>query len=280
LRAKFPGFVQVSVYASRSERRRRSLAAGADPDGSFEEKELRESDSFTEHLGVRLCYTQADVVVINDDALDPEPVWSAERVGQLLDGGLRPAPGPLEIGMAHAISAGRNSVCLRSSVGAAVVSAEGEVISTGCNRPPTGVRSCADAGCARSLVVNDFSRLLTAHVPDAGRRENVLHLVSRLFRSLDRCRGLHAEEAALMGALLDGRGPSLRDATLYSTRYPCLLCAKQAIEAGVARICHLEPYPDDQVQALFSESGMEVVPFSGVTPQGRQRFQATSLPLD
>ncbi len=67
------------------------------------------------------------------------------------------------------------------------------------------------------------------------------------------CRGLHAEQNAILQAAV--YGVSVDKAVLYTTHFPCSLCAKMLINAGVVKIIYLEDYPDDLSIGLFEEAG-------------------------
>ena len=42
----------------------------------------------------------------------------------------------------------------------------------------------------------------------------------------------HAEYKAIIG------GPSVRDCTLYVTKYPCYMCAKVVVQAGITKVVY------------------------------------------
>jgi dCMP deaminase len=51
---------------------------------------------------------------------------------------------------------------------------------------------------------------------------------------------------------------SIKGATLYSTHFPCVLCTKLLINAGIRRVVYMSGYPDDLAQQLIAEAGLEV----------------------
>ena len=58
---------------------------------------------------------------------------------------------------------------------------------------------------------------------------------------LDMCRALHAEENAILNLIKSGaRIPP--DAVLYTTTFPCNLCANRIVAAGISKIIFCEPY--------------------------------------
>lgn len=128
--------------------------------------------------------------------------------------------------------ASRRSSCLRRAVGAVLVK-DRRVLSTGYNGVPSGVTHCEVTGCLRERL----------GVPSGERHEL--------------CRGLHAEQNAIIQAAF--HGVSIRDAVLYCTTLPCIICAKMLINAGVRRIVYLEGYADSLTEEMLGEVGMELV---------------------
>ena len=125
----------------------------------------------------------------------------------------------------------RRSSCRRRSVGAVLVK-ERRILATGYNGAPTGLRHCLDLGCLREQN----------NVPSGERHEL--------------CRGLHAEQNSIIQAAL--HGVSVRDATLYCTNHPCVICAKMIINAGVAKVIFREGYSDQLSEEMLQEAGVGV----------------------
>lgn len=123
------------------------------------------------------------------------------------------------------------STCLRRQVGALLV-LEKRILATGYNGAPTGLQHCDESGCLRAKL----------NVP-AGERHEL-------------CRGLHAEQNAIIQAALDG--VAIKGASLYCTHFPCVVCAKMLINAGIHRICLAENYPDELAKRLLGEAGVPV----------------------
>lgn len=125
----------------------------------------------------------------------------------------------------------KRSTCLRRSVGAVLVR-DRRVLATGYNGAPSGVRHCLDVGCLREKM----------KVPSGERHEL--------------CRGLHAEQNAIIQAAL--HGVSINGSTLYSTNHPCVICAKMIINSGIRKVLYRQGYADDLAREMFKESGIEV----------------------
>ena len=57
----------------------------------------------------------------------------------------------------------------------------------------------------------------------------------------------------------------LADATLYTTTYPCNLCASKIVKLGIKRVIYAEPYPMEEAKEIFrQQEGMDVRCFEGV----------------
>lgn len=81
-------------------------------------------------------------------------------------------------------------------------------------------------------------------------------------RLLDMCRSLHAEENAILnlckvGGLLDG-------CVLYSTTFPCNLCANKIAAVGIGKVVYAEPYTMDEAKRVLDKEGVTHERFQGV----------------
>lgn len=123
------------------------------------------------------------------------------------------------------------STCLRRRVGALLV-LDKRILGTGYNGAPAGLAHCAETGCLREKL----------SVP-AGERHEL-------------CRGLHAEQNAIIQAAV--HGVAIKGADLYCTHYPCVVCAKMLINAKISRIFVAEPYPDELSRELLKDAAISV----------------------
>ena len=137
--------------------------------------------------------------------------------------------------MEMAYLAARRSTCLRRKVGAVLVK-DKHLLSTGYNGPPKGLRHCNETGCLRS----------ERGIPSGERHEI--------------CRGLHAEQNAIVQAAVFG--VSIKNSGLYVTNTPCVVCAKMLINAGVMEIVYDGDYPDDLACLMLEESKIIIRKFS------------------
>ena len=133
--------------------------------------------------------------------------------------------------MAFTQLAASRSTCLRRKVGAVIVK-DRNILATGYNGPPKGVAHPAEKGCLREKL----------GVPSGERHEL--------------CRGLHAEQNAIIQAAY--HGVTIRGATIYCTNQPCGICTKMLINAGIERILYLEPYSDAIAAEMLEECKIPV----------------------
>ncbi len=136
--------------------------------------------------------------------------------------------------IAHLVA--RRSTCRRRAVGAVLVK-DKRILTTGYNGAPMGLAHCLEIGCLREKL----------SVPSGERHEL--------------CRGLHAEQNAVIQAAL--HGVSIRGADLYCTNLPCSICAKMLINAGIGRIHYASGYADELGRSMLDEAGIALVRLAG-----------------
>lgn len=51
---------------------------------------------------------------------------------------------------------------------------------------------------------------------------------------------------------------------IFTTTFPCMLCAKNIANSGIKRVVFVEPYPIKESYEIFNENGIEVEIFEGV----------------
>ena len=141
----------------------------------------------------------------------------------------RPSNDQYFMEMAHLVS--KRSTCLRRKVGAVIV-IDKRVLTTGYNGAPKGLPHCEETGCLREQL----------QVPSGERHEL--------------CRGVHAEQNAIIQAAVFG--VSVKGATIYITNYPCSVCVKMLLNAGISEIVYDEEYKDDLAIELLSQSDILV----------------------
>ncbi len=124
------------------------------------------------------------------------------------------------------------STCLRRQVGAVLVRNK-HIISTGYNGVPRGLVHCSERGCLRQKL----------GIP-SGQRHEI-------------CRGIHAEQNAIIQAAL--HGVSTEGAALFCTDQPCILCSKMLINAGITTVVFQGDYPDSLAKEMLMEADISLI---------------------
>ena len=211
-----------------------------------------------------------------------------------------------EYGMFLANTVSLRSADLSRQVGSVITNCDGEVLAVGCNEVPKALGGAVwedDGGDYRDfqigydssakmkeMIVNELlGRLkekgwLADNINDIETKELIdkaLHDSdaplngARIASILEFGRIVHAEMSAIMDAAR--RGISLQGATLYCTTFPCHMCARHIIAAGIARVVFIEPYPKSMAKVLYqktihldeeasSESCVSFESFVGISP--------------
>lgn len=251
------------------------------------------------------AFPLADLFV--DVTAEGEPVLAVNRFVNLLFGATDDrlgTPTPAESAMAQAYVASLKSSALSRRVGAVLTDEHDGVVALGTNevpKPGGGYYSSADGSDDGRDVAKktDFSRTRL--------RDTLLDLLSRLGRdylaadvveklaadpdslvsetlagplaeaklrdSVEFHRPVHAEAAALLDAAR--RGTPTQNLKLYCTTYPCHLCTKEIVAAGIRGVVYIEPYPKSLAEAMYSDAlttrnGGDVIslmPYIGVSPR-------------
>jgi dCMP deaminase len=88
---------------------------------------------------------------------------------------------------------------------------------------------------------------------------------------LDLCIAVHAEEAAILQAARFG-ATAIEDSVLYTTTFPCPLCAKMIVQSGIQKIIFAEPYPQAEAVNILGEAGIPAELFEGVKGRAYHRL--------
>lgn len=126
--------------------------------------------------------------------------------------------------------------CLRRKNGAIIVNDEKEIIASGYNSAPRKLKNCLEIGtCLRE----------ERQIPSG--------------QNYEVCRSKHAEDNAL-SQLARGHGGSI-GAKMYITRYPCGMCAKDIVHAGITEIIFLGGREFEESKNILKEGGVKVRKF-------------------
>jgi len=322
-----PAFFAIAAYAPHDARRdalaQRIAASYGETQSSkyFSEAErlmLRDMEEASLPYGqnVRRTYHRADVFV---DTTSREVMASSlNRFVELIFGNTLQTPTRSEYAMFHAKASALRSAELGRQVGAAISRPNGDIVAVGTNEVPRfggGLYWCDDKPDMRefvlgydsndrnkkNLIADTLMRLQKAGwltpdkldldcerlVAEASEGEKPLFPAESAIGSvIEYGRAVHAEMAAIVDAAR--RGVSIADCIMFTTTFPCHLCARHIVAAGIKKLIYIEPYPKSLAAELYPDSikvegsldcAAQVVfePFVGVAPiQYMRLFEASN----
>lgn len=232
---------------------------------------------------VRDTFPRADFFIYGEASLTEQ----AKRLVEVIFGEPYTTPTLDEFSMFMARGAGYRSADLSRQVGAVIVDQHGSIIGTGCNEVPypgggifseglvDGIGDNRDhvkqidpnfAEIQRTLIEIVRALRQAGHIGDSGADsaadvalvEDLLQGEQKDLLSDARIRSLiefgrivHAEMHAICDAAAGGR--AVRGTSLYCTTFPCHLCAKHIVAAGIREVIYIEPYPKSLTAQLYSD---------------------------
>ncbi|MCB1486057.1 MAG: dCMP deaminase [Bauldia sp.] len=271
-------FFQISIYSRRSARIDFLARLFAHSDNSSDIDSYRpNSEDIVQQdhneigslfgQSIEKTFHDADLI-INSDIPKPSVAEQVNRFCELLFGSNSISPTKIEYGMLSARSSALRSLDLSRQVGAALFSRKGEIISLGCNEVPKAGggtywsdEDIDDRDYKRNLDAN-FQRkkeILREIITIIRPKANVDEMFkdkrladSQLMDAIEYGRVVHAEMSAISDAARLGR--PTQGGILFTTTFPCHVCAKHIVAAGIARVVFLEPYPKSLAFDLHSDS--------------------------
>ena len=250
---------------------------------------------------VRAAYRVADCFVTASDPASVQP--EIDRFVRLVFGDPFITPTAEETGMSHAFTSSFQSSSMSRQVGAAVRDANGDLVAFGFNEVPK-----AGGGAYAEGDENDRREFRIGHDSNQREREGMLAdaltLIGRAGLLAPECEGLSGEEiaaAARRSADLSGmkimdvteysremhaemdalvgvarRVASVRGGIMYCTTFPCHVCAKLIVAAGMRLLVFVETYEKSHAGELFADSisvgspqegKVHFKPFAGISPR-------------
>lgn len=181
-----------------------------------------------------------------------------------------------ETGMMKAASAAVRSACMSRQVGAAIYSAENELIGVGCNDVPKsggglyssdlaeeedkrcyrwGGKKCHNDDKKQKLATSIAKIVTGIDDEGSGRFREVYSNVteSESKNLIEFSRSVHAEMEAIVSVARGGKGSTV-NGTLYTTTFPCHSCARHIIAAGIKRVIFIEPYSKSLALELHNDA--------------------------
>lgn len=307
-----PGFFQVSVYSARDIRVDNLSLADAH-DHLVSEKNryrskaeavvTRDDDERDVAYGQKVgrIFQLADFVVNADELTQgSSPKEQVRRFVDLLFGANGYSPNRAEYGMYLANSAALRSLDLSRQVGAAVFRKSGEIAALGSNEVPRAGGGTYWAGepfdtreyklgkdsndARKAELLREVQAILRPKKRIGAKKLSALH-DTQFMDALEYGRIVHAEMSAISDAAR--LGVPIAGGTLYCTTFPCHMCAKHIVAAGIDSVIFLEPYPKSLASDLHSDSikvegtsrgiyenypAVKFIPFHGITPRRYREF--------
>lgn len=270
-------FFQVSIYSRRGarvEHLSKKFASNNNKPSAQRYRDAaealigRDENEVEERHGQRVAsiFHDADFIVNTDasETIDRQIF----RFCELIFGSNSVSPTKAEYGLFVAKAAALRSLDLSRQVGAAIFSKAGEVISLGSNEVPKAgggtywsdekfddrdfVRRKDSNDQRKKEIFGEIARLIDTDANPTKLLRKPKIRDSQLMDALEYGRVVHAEMSALTDAARCGH--AVKEATIYCTTFPCHMCAKHIIAAGITKVVFLEPYPKSLAFDLHSDS--------------------------
>lgn len=125
----------------------------------------------------------------------------------------------------------KRSTCIKDErqFGAVIVNEKREIVATGYNGVVRGAQHCEEIGCIK----------------------NDLDIESGMGHGI--CPAAHAEQNALIQA-----GKLSKGSTLYINGYPCRICARLVVNAGIKRAVMSGIYSDEEGLKILKDADVDV----------------------
>lgn len=262
---------------------------------AFERDDRRDkSEGLPYGQQVLACVEQADIIFVNEEKFPTESRIKEEIKKRFNDDLLliterKPRiPNLMETIMAVSSNLALQSRCIKRRVGAVICSKQGYIVSAAYNEVPYPEKSCYDeyVMCYRDFyrkdlkekLINSFTCCPNCHIKFSTKPTDVDFCcpkcnakISDYFppiKALDKCRALHAEEAAI----LQTPQFQIEGSILYTTTFPCLQCAKRILYAGIKEVIYIDPYPEEEAIEFLEKGGVKTTKFDGVKAQAFYKF--------
>ena len=312
-------FILISVFSPLSQRTKTLCERIATSRNSYSPDDfkpqsgkliLRDRKESEKLLGqdVEATFPEADFFLDGRDAA--ELGRQTSRVIQILFGRPYMTPTVDELGMFHARASSLRSSDLSRQVRAVITTSDGEILAAGCNEVPRAggginwepvantdkdyrdhkIGYDATAKMKHEILTEVFTKIKVWLQPSLASKKaeelvqlalydgaNPLLKGSRADSLLEFGRIVHAEMAAITEAAR--RGIAVAKSRLYSTTFPCHMCARHIMAAGISEVIYIEPYPKSLAKDLYEhmicvddddaadENAVKFRPFVGVAPR-------------
>ncbi len=200
-----------------------------------------------------------------------------EKFVEILFGKWKEYPTPEEFGMFLAAGAAcRSNFPSDRQVGAAIIDQNGEVLACGSIRAPS---ASANPTREHMLIVEKSYKKAKEYAKNL--EKNLDNIPPEHIKSKEEIKEFigsviehfpftHAEMSAISDAAK--KGINIKGATLYTTTFPCHLCAKDIVTSGIQRVVFLEAYPKSKAKDLY----LDLISIDSPYEDGRVIFDTFS----
>ena len=307
-RSRYAEFYLLSISAKKKKRKARVGESFSQKRDRRDEGKGKGSDELYK-LDVTSCVLSSDIAILNDYDDKQGFLEKFLRYFSLIRTPGCIPPSNNELYMHIAYSHSLKSTCISRKVGAVILGPKGYILGAGWNAPGDGQIGCGLRIKDDLLTIGDIP--LTSKEEDLEKFKDILRekeaeyicykdIMSKIYtdkkifenniecqndclnqlssqldiKRLEYCRALHAEENAILQSAKVG-GMPIENGTIYTTTYPCELCAKKLYQIGVRTIYYTEPYPESISEQVFLEDGTKVIEriaFEGVKSHSYYRL--------
>lgn len=286
LRTEYGDFFLLGVNADPDIRWERVRDVYSNDPRLFEQDEKRDKEEDVDYgQQVTKCFERADYIIINNDDItennDADKLMGQDvlRFLKLVDRDSSLDPYVDETAMASAYAASHRSSCLKRKVGAIIMDKAGGIFSSGYNEVPPNTKTCRQkcGQCYRGHLRTEFRNKIDVIIQDSTKTDLVYDEFKNNIKLMDYCRALHAEENAILGVIRNGASGAVKGSTLYTTTFPCNLCANKIAEIGVSKVVYAAPYPMKEAKQVLASSNVECVAFHGITYLGYFKMEGNFI---
>lgn len=278
----YPEFFLIATWASKDTRWKRVETKYEKNLALFETDDKRDKDEQDENgQQITLCYQMADIIILNEKEIFTDGSDEFKelhnivyRYVKLIEKTNSYEPTEMETLMSMAYANSMRSSCTQRKVGALIIDEYGNVFSSGYNEVPVSERPCKKVYgmCYRKFLRQDIQNKISKELKDDELTQKISTIVKDNSKMLDYCRALHAEENAIVNMARLSVSANYSNATLYTTTYPCNLCANKIAQIGIKNIVYYEPYPQEEAKKTLASHNVKQRPFEGVTFNSYFRF--------
>ena len=121
------------------------------------------------------------------------------------------------------------ATCTRRQIGA-IITRDNKIVSSGYCGTVRGAEHCIDKGCIRDELGIESGT------------------------QLEVCDAVHAEA----NAIIQAEGDRMGGATIYVNAYPCKICARLIVNAGIKRVVCSGEYSDEEGLDILQNANVEI----------------------